>query len=428
VRQSRGSAATASHRSASVQPGASQLTEPDYGEQRGDVARVFGAREAALLHDDLQAWLATVDPAQPALVKSETTLFTNLRQLPLQSYTWDYDGKTQLSGYPLPDSVKATLSSPQQVYSPGMTVTYQLRGFDPQPTSDPYVPIMVQRAGRWYVGGDDTRAATFDESFDEPWTAGPVKVRVSAHALVIVSPRDAGRIAALSKQAEVAVAAVASLWPSGWSHKVVLYGTRDRDVFASFLGRNRSVSEASALTLGVADRKRGAADDVRVVMNPSDVPPGDPFVPVLLRHEFTHVAQWNTQAAGTPRWVIEGIAEYTAHRHHLSQAGVSTKIVDDARAHRWPSRMPSSADFYGPEPGETYHYDMAWLAWEYMAERYGEAKVKAMYGRLAQIGTTPDSPAALRQEAAAFPVVLHMSETAFVMAVQAWTARSFHPA
>ena len=391
---------------------------------RAAVTAVFAARSAALRSGDLAAWQATVDPAAPDFLASETTLYENLRQLPLQSYTWAYDGQTQISGYPLPDSVTATLLNPDQTYSPGMTVTYQLRGFDQKPVTDSYVPVMVRRGQRWYVAADRTRAASFDQSFDEPWAAGPVQVQVSAHSLVVVSAGDATKLPALARQADAAVAAVTALWPTGWNHTVVLFATRDTDVFASFFGRTRAVNEASALTLGVGVAQHAPpTDDIRVVLNPLYSLPGDKDMPPLLRHEFTHVAQWNTQHTGIPRWAIEGIAEYTAYRHHVTQQRVSAQLVKDAKAHRMPASLPASDTFYGPEPGESYHYGMAWLAWEYMAETYGETKLKRVYARLALIDGPEDTAAALKAEAAAFPAVLGISEPRFVKNMEAWTAK-----
>ncbi len=391
---------------------------------RAAVAAVFATRSAALRRGDLAAWQATVDPSQPGFLATETRLYENLHQLPLVSYTWAYDDQTQVSGYPLPDSVKSTLRNPDQTYSPGMTVTYQLRGFDQKPVADTYVPVMVRRGNRWYVAADRTRAASFDLSFDEPWTAGPVQVKVTAHSLVVVSAGDRAKLPALARQADAAVTAVAALWPTGWNHTVVLYATRDTDVFASYFGRNSAVSEASALTLGVgAAQHAPPTDDTRVVLNPEYSLPGDKDMPPLLRHEFTHVAQWNTQHTGIPRWAIEGIAEYTAYRHHVSQQRVSAQIVKDAKAHRMPPSLPASDTFYGPEPGESYHYGMAWLAWEYMAETYGETKLKRLYARLALIDGREGSAAALRVEAAAFPAVLGVSEPRFVKNMEGWTAK-----
>jgi len=404
--------------------------QPDpklFAPQRDAIARVFAAREQALQRGDLAAWLATVDPRQPALRTSQTVLFQNLRQLPLATYSWSYDTSTQVSGLPVPDAVKATLGTTQAVYTPGMRVRYQLRGFDPEPTTDQYDPLMVERGGQWYVAGDRTRAGSFDLSYDEPWTAGPIKVVTTQHVLVLVSPRDAARLGALGSQADAAIASVVGLWPKGWDHKAVLFATRDSDVFASFFGRNGTVSEASALTLAVSSGTSGP-QDVRVVLNTAEAPPGDSFMPVLLRHEFTHVAQWNTQAEGTPTWVIEGIAQYTAYRHHISRARVSREIVSDAKARRWSLRMPASSSFYGADPAQEYHYDMAWLAWEYVGEKYGDSKVVALYDRLATITDPLDSAAALKVEAADVQAVLHMSETSFVRAVETWTARSFQPA
>jgi hypothetical protein len=252
-------------------------------------------------------------------------------------------------------------------------------------------------------------------------------VRTTKHVLVVVSPRDASRLSGLAAQADAAISAVASLWPKGWDHKAVLFATRDADVFASFFGRNGTVSEASGLTLAVSPGTSGP-QDVRVVLNPAEAPPGDSFLPVLLRHEFTHVAQWNTQAEGTPTWVIEGIAQYTAFRHHISRARVSREIVAEAKAHKWQLKMPASSSFYGDDPAQEMHYDMAWLAWEYVSEHYGESKVVALYDRLSTITDPLDSAAALKVENADVQAVLHVSETSFVRAVEAWTARSFQPA
>jgi len=399
-----------------------------YAPIRAAVSALFAARAAALRSGDLSAWKATVDPTRPALAKSQTMLFTNLRQLPLSRYSWGFDTTTQISGVPLPDSVKATLGAADEEYCPGMVVTYQLRGFDPQPVKDPYVPLVVRRGSHWYVAGDRTRAATFDESYDEPWTAGPIKVSVTRHAVVVVSTRDASRLSALDTEADDAVAVVESLWPSGWNHNVVLFASRDRDVFSSFVGRNGTTPDFSALSTAVGAFGRSRPESLRVVLNTAEVAPGSSFLPVLLRHEFTHVAQWNTHAPGTPLWAIEGIAEYTSYLHHLTLARVASHLVALAKANRWPSHMPASVTFYGPDPGQTYHYDMAWLAWEYMSERYGESTVKRVYARLSSIQAPMGSAAALKQEAATFPALLHISETSFVKRVEAWTAQSFGPA
>ena len=140
---------------------------------------------------------------------------------------------------------------------------------------------------------------------------------------------------------------------------------------------------------------------------------------MLLRHEFTHVAQWNSQSDGTPRWVIEGIAQYTAYRHHLSAGpGCRAQIVTDAKAHRWKRTCRRRTTFYGADPAQEYHYDMSWLAWEYIAEHVRRQQGQGAVHPARRPSTEPPgSPAALQAEAAAFPPVLHVSETAFVKAV-----------
>jgi hypothetical protein len=154
--------------------------------------------------------------------------------------------------------------------------------------------------------------------------------------------------------------------------------------------------------------------------------PGYSRMGPVLRHEFTHVATWTVEKAGTPLWVTEGIAEYTAYRGHVTDQRVSFQIGKDARAHRMSPRLPATSTFYGG-PAQSYHYGVAWLAWEYMSETYGEPKLRVMYLRLAAITAPPDSRTALRAESAAFVAVLQLSEASYVRALNSWIAQVLGP-
>jgi hypothetical protein len=395
--------------------------------ERAAALALFAARSAALRAGDLTGWLAQVDPDQPALRAAQTTLFTNLRQLPLASYAWTFDATTQVEGDPVPAAVKSSLTGATQVYSPGMSIRYQLRGFDAGPVADEYVPVLLRRGGTWYLAGDRTQPDSFGQALVEPWTQGPVKVKVTRHSLVVVSASDVGWLPALSAQADAAVAAVVSLWPKGWTHTAVLYATRSRDVFATFLGREADVSLDDAVTLGVGlPRQVRQHESTRVVLNPEYVVPGYSRMAPILRHEFTHVATWAIEQDGTPLWVTEGIAEYTAYRGHTSQQRVPNQIGKDARAHRMSPRLPATSTFYGGRT-QAYHYGVAWLAWEYMSETYGESKLRTMYLRLASISQPADSVAALKAENEDFVAVLHLPESSFVRSLNAWVAQVLQP-
>ncbi len=388
---------------------------------------LLAARSAALSKGDLAGWLAPVDPQQPALIKAQTVLFQNLRQLPLASYDWSADPIALSEGYPIPDSVRSQIAGGSGIAGPEMLLTYQLRGFDQVPVVETYVPVVFRRDGKWYLGADLTTQASHGAGRVEPWTLGAVRVTMTPHSLVIVSAGDAGRLKALAATADASIGAVAAMWPSGWSRKAVVYATRDADVFATFLGRDRNVEDADGLTLGVgpADHRR-PHDDTRVVLNTKYVPPGSKLMPALLRHEFTHVALWNGEKDGTPTWAVEGIAEYTAYRKNPTSQRVSNKIGKDAKAHRLALTLPTSSSFYGGV-AQSYHYGIAWLAWEYMGETYGDAKVRAMYGRLSAISVREDSAAALAAESAAFVAVLHMPERTYVKKLDAWIAKVIRP-
>ena len=325
------------------------------------------------------------------------------------------------------DATAAAFTGATRTYSPVMNIRYQLRGFDIVPVSDAYIPVLFQRAGSWYLGADHTQSETFGLSLVEPWTQGPVRVKVTRHTLVMVSWVDASKLPALSAQADAAVAAVAALWPAHWSHTAVLYATRSRTVFASYLGREQDVTLDDAVTTGVGlPLHRRPHESTRVVLNPLYVVPGSASMAPILRHEFTHVATWNIEKPGTPLWVTEGIAEYTAYRFDPTAQRVSNQIGRDARAHRLALRLPATSTFYGGA-AQDYHYGIAWLAWQYMSQTYGESKLRALYFRLASVTAPPDSRQALRVESADFVAVLHAPEVTFVKNLNAWIALVLQP-
>jgi hypothetical protein len=387
---------------------------------------ILAARTAALRTGRLAAWLALVDPRNPAEQARQRTLFANLRQLPLVSYTWTFGEANTESGYGL--SASTTDPGVTATYVPEVDVSYQLRGFDPAPVRSSWYPVLVQRGGRWYLGGDRTSVVAGDQRV-EPWETGPVKVAVGRQALVVVSATDAKRLPALAAQADQATSRVVGLWRTGWDRKVVLYDVRGSTVFASFLGDLSTADSVSAVTVNVGGSRPDGGDDTRVVANPRFAAPGAQRLVALLAHEFTHVATWDSQNAGTPRWAIEGIAEYTAFRGHVGEQRVTKAIGRDARAHRLPTTLPADAPFYGTDDAAaSYAYGIAWLTWEYVGEKYGDAKVRALWAALAAMTAERGSAAAARAEAAAFASVLRTSESALVRKLDAWVALVVPPA
>jgi hypothetical protein len=411
-------AASTPARSGTPTPSPTDST-PDTSSQAAATLAILDRRAAALHKGDLAAWLADVDPDQPALVAHQKMLFTNLRKLPLSQFRWVALGGIAVD-FPVPASVTAKLTDEQAVYGSSVDLQYALRGYDAFAVDDDYSPIFLERGGRWLLAGDLTQSREADDAWVEPWDTEPIVVGTGKHSLVVLSASDAKKLKATVAQADAALGKVAAMWPVG-THRAVFYDTRNRQVFATYLGGSLGTDDYAGVTRALRDVSIGPGpDDLRVVLNPKYAPPGSSQVPALMRHEFTHVAKWNDQGDGTPKWAIEGIAEYTAFRDRPSDARIDDKIAVDASKGHLPKTLPSSDSFFASDASSSYDYGIAWCTFEFISERYKETKVRALYEALAKIDSPRDSPAATAAEAHAFKSVLGMSEASFVKKLNAW--------
>jgi hypothetical protein len=99
----------------------------------------------------------------------------------------------------------------------------------------------------------------------------------------------------------------------------------------------------------------------------------------IISHEVFHLVE-DAIAPGADRWLQEGTAEWAAVRADLAAGGVETN----------PDR---TLDCVGAECGDT-EFDKngyaGWMLFEYLAERYGDAKVRAVWDQAALSG--PGTP------------------------------------
>jgi hypothetical protein len=99
----------------------------------------------------------------------------------------------------------------------------------------------------------------------------------------------------------------------------------------------------------------------------------------IVSHELFHLME-DAIAPGTDQWLQEGTAEWAAVRADLAAGG------DEANPDR-------TADCVGAECGDT-DFDKngypGWMLFEYLAERYGDAKVRAVWDQAA--ASAPGTP------------------------------------
>jgi hypothetical protein len=139
-----------------------------------------------------------------------------------------------------------------------------------------------------------------------------------------------------------------------------------------------------------------------------------------LRHELTHVAARAETADDSPLWVMEGFAEYSAHRDQQRPfVRLAPTLTARARSGDLPADLPPDAAFE-PAPGTdaALAYETAWSAFTFTAAQFGEPKVVVLYRRLA---TGPQGPADLD---AALRGTLGVGHTEFVARWRDWIKAS----
>ncbi|WP_250281652.1 hypothetical protein [Frankia sp. CiP1_Cm_nod2] len=131
---------------------------------------------------------------------------------------------------------------------------------------------------------------------------------------------------------------------------------------------------------------------------------------VVLRHEFTHLASADVTGAGTPTWLVEGLAETVGHAGvRLAVARAATELAAEVRAGRLPDALPDDAAFSATDGSVPVRYQQAWLACRLIADRAGLDGLVRFYR---QAGTGAGDPQA--RLADALRAVLGVTEADFV--------------
>ncbi|MFC6085344.1 hypothetical protein [Sphaerisporangium aureirubrum] len=107
---------------------------------------------------------------------------------------------------------------------------------------------------------------------------------------------------------------------------------------------------------------------------------------VVLAHELTHVATGAATDARTPKWLIEGFADYIGYLNaDIPVRAAAAELATEIRAGRLPVTLPEPDAFITPASGDSGQarvaraYEEAWLACRYIAGRYGEHRLVALY-------------------------------------------------
>lgn len=361
-------------------------------------AAILARRGRAVLAHDEAAFLADLDPSQPALRVQQAAIYEGLTKLAFTQFSYEPNGVS------FDPSGHGTGHGPT-TYIAGVVATHQLKGYDTGPVVEAMAVTFVNRNHRWWFASDrDVDDQLPAAGHAEPWDDGQVGVAHGKYSLVIGQARDDATLRQVATAVDSAVSDDLRFWPAGdgttrWDGRVVVYLPRLQREFTSlFRGSKQSADGVAAVAIPVREqvtfdaygngRAHGTVTGSRIIINPKYFRPKSAFFAVVLRHEVSHVAAEPITANGTPTWLVEGLAEYVGWRQSVPSRtffarGVDARTAEAINAHTYRLTLPASGTFYlGSSGAIAARYTAGFLVCAYIQHRYGETKLKAFASRM----------------------------------------------
>jgi hypothetical protein len=351
-----------------------------------DVAALLVRHGAAVLAHDRKAFLADIDPAGKAAAfrQQQTTAFDNLIKVPLASWSYTIQSRT--------DDHEAEIAAGKAYGASALIVhlslRYALRGVDRVPTSHDVWWTFVRYDGRVVAAADNGLADAGGVSWKGPWDFGTLTVVRTARGLVLGHADSAVPLSTIAAVVDSAVPAVSAVWGDNWSRDVAVI------VPSSAAELSAEVGESSQLTTQIAavaisdgqDPVTGAVLGQRLIVNPAAF---GKLSAIVVRHEITHIASAPATTDASPRWLVEGFADYVGNLGSgQSVKTTASELRADVERGKLSRTLPTEAAF--DTDGEAAQaYEGAWLACRLIAQRIGPAGLVRFYRA---VGASPDDP------------------------------------
>ncbi|WP_151081538.1 hypothetical protein [Nocardioides cynanchi] len=349
-------ASTAASTKASFQPGPA-----DFRAIRSLLAR----RASALLDHDRSAYLATVDPTQPALVEQQSTFYDNVAQLPVSHLRYGIDTSAAL--------VPAGIPGHDPVLHPAVVEHLQLAGTFVRPISNSVDQTFVRRDGHWLLGAESqaTDRNAFDAAQERPWFGVPIVARHVGPLTVLVDRSQSGSLATLSTAIRDDIAYDAHLLGVAPSYRLLVDATTNG---LSYDFSSLSTEEAAAVTFGVTatdplgQQVTGLAGTA-VKVNPKLV--GQVVNDAgILRHELTHYLL-RASSGSSPKWLVEGVATWVQYYPDDFSAYTVPADLYDRLMHA--DRTLPIIGLFNEDPSVNYPISQAAVTW--LVSHFGIAKL-----------------------------------------------------
>jgi hypothetical protein len=345
------------------------------GKELGDL---LTRRADAVRKKDKTAFLAGLDTSDPAFVKRETLLYDNLTKIPFAKFELKLEPvRKDLQAF-LPNNIREKYHG--MLHVGAVTIVYQIEGVDTKAVSTPWSPVFVMSGGHWKIGAEVTdKGLPYGEN-GQPWdAAGPITVLRGKRVVAVLSADDSARGPSLLDLAERGLDRLAKTRSGGWDGKVFVTAVQDQRIFDTYFADSpERIKQVAAIAVpyytGVPDWSGNVAyATTRIVFNPKELSAQPEALQHDLTHEFTHAAMGPVTTGYTPRWLVEGFAEFAAYN---AEPKVPADAVKRALGSLDVSAgLPTDKAFYD----EPRNYIGAWLANKMIAEKYGQAKLIALY-------------------------------------------------
>jgi hypothetical protein len=257
---------------------------------------------------------------------------------------------------------------------------------------------------------DDGLADAGGDSWRGPWDFGTLALAHGSASLVL-GHGDRALLASIAADVDAAIPAVSAVWGTGWPRHVAVIVPSSAAELAAEVSEGSPVTTdlAAAAVADSQDPVTGAVLGQRLIVNPAALARLSPLGRrIVIRHEVTHIATARATSDATPRWLVEGFAEYVGNLGSGQPVGVAAaELGADVRAGTLPAALPAAAGF-DTAATSARAYEQAWLACRLIAVRTGPAGLVRFYRAVdADAG---DGPAAV---GAALRTVLHESLARF---------------
>lgn len=329
--------------------------------------RVLNQRVRAVRERDVDLFLRRVDHDDAGLVARQRRYFDNLVQLPLARF-----GYRVLGG-----QWEGVETSPQwgkDVRVPRVQLVMQLEGFDAVPVRRTVGFVFSFRKGKAFIVSDrDVAGKPLLVGDPAPWDLAAITVRQEPGVLGIFGRSTRASAATVTRAVRDGIEEIDRALPFTWGGHVVVYSFQSPRVLASFTDvPGGSLDHLGALTFPMyAGDSRSQVASTRMLVMPSSVEAGQPFLGRITRHELSHVAI-GIRDDGAPVWVSEGVAEYLGARE-IPQRDQVIATSALARAQGQDAGMPVSKTFNDSD--QEWHYALSWMACDYIADTFGEARL-----------------------------------------------------